>query len=175
MVDGGGGRGCSPLRWVGLISHSARNRARAQKQNKPVLFLPENQAKITRRKAQTPRGNHETPPTLKPRFGTPSTNRIEAHSVETCPGPENWGGLRGIRRRRGRSRPVCCCCSFRLGELFRVWMGRCGCGDWAEFIASLDGEGGYRAPPGHLTHHSGWPAAGARPAAPTKPGGFSSV
>ena len=26
VVDGGGGRGCSPLRWVGLISHSARNR-----------------------------------------------------------------------------------------------------------------------------------------------------
>jgi len=26
VVDGGGSRGCSPLRWVGLISHSARNR-----------------------------------------------------------------------------------------------------------------------------------------------------
>ena len=94
-AGGWGGGGRRLVRWVRLISRSARNRARAQKQNKPVLFLPENQAKITRRKAQTPRGNHETPPTFKPRFRTPSTNRIEAHSAETCPGPENWRGFRG--------------------------------------------------------------------------------
>lgn len=119
-----------------------QNKNKNKKGVRPLL--PENQAGITRRKAQTPRENHATvqhPPSklgsgLRPPIGS---SRTQKPSGGRRAGDFRLGGF-GDGRGEGESSPAAVSC--RLGEPFSPLDGSGRCGDWVEFVASLDGEEG---------------------------------